>query len=68
MKYKVECTHIVSQLLNIKKYASGHIYQDGLLWYIKVDERLEYLFISEMENHMKRALWWYRNLVKETSK
>lgn len=67
MKYKVECTHIVSQLLNIKKYAKGYIYQDGDKWYIEVDEKFEYNFISEMETHMKRALWWYRNLIREIS-
>lgn len=67
-KYKVECTHIVSQLLNIKKYATGHIYQDGLKWYITVDSKLERMYISEMQNHMNKAHWWYKNLIEETSK
>lgn len=68
MKYKVECTHIISQLLNIKKYAIGHIYQDGDKWYIEVFNKKEYLYIKEMELEMGRALWWYKNLIEETSK
>lgn len=68
MKYKAECTHILSQLLNIKKYTTKDIYQEGDKWYIEVFSKTEYLYIKEMELDMGRALWWYKNLIKETSK
>lgn len=68
MKYKVECTHILSHLLNISKYTTKDIHQDGDKWYIEVFSKTEYLYIKEMELDMGRALWWYNNLIKETSK
>jgi len=68
MKYKVECTHIISQLLNIKKYTTKDIYQKDGKWYIDVDNVIEHLYISNMERHMCEAIWWYRSLIEETSK
>lgn len=68
MKYKVECTHIISHLLNIKKYTTKDIHQEGDKWYIEVFNKMEYLYIKEMDLNMSRALWWYKNLIEETSK
>ena len=68
MKYKVECTHIVSQLLNIKKYEYNKITEIDGRHYIEVYNKMEYLYIKEMELNMARALWWYRDLIEETSK
>lgn len=67
-KYRVECTHIISQLLNIEKYTTKDIHQDGDKWYIEVSNNMEYMYIYEMEMHMSSALYWYRELIKETSK
>lgn len=68
MKYKVECTHIISHLLNIKKYTTKDIHQEGDKWYIEVFDNLEHLYIKEMEQNMCRALWLYRDLIEITSK
>lgn len=68
MKYKVECTHIISQLLNIKKYENYKITEIDGRHYIEVFDKMEYLYIKEMELNMHRALWWYRDLIEATSK
>lgn len=68
MKYKVECTHIVSQLLNIKKYENYPLHASNGQVYIEVDEIAEYLAIYGMELNMSAALSFYRDLIKETSK
>lgn len=68
MKHKVECTHIVSQLLNIKKYKDYPIIESDGKMYIEVNSKSEKTCITEMEHDMHRALWWYGQLIIETSK
>ena len=68
MKYNVECTHIVSQLKNIKKYEDYPFSTSKGEVYIEVYEFAEYLAIYSMELHMSTALSFYRDLIKATSK
>lgn len=68
MKYKVECTHIVSQLQNIKKYKNYPIIESDGKMYIEVNSEREKTYITEMQFEMHRALWWYGQLIIETTK
>lgn len=68
MKYKVRCTHIISQLRNVQKYANTPIEQKDGKCYIEVTSKIEATCIQEMEFEMSRALWWYETLIQETSK
>lgn len=67
MKYKVTCTHIISQLRNVKKYANTPIEQKDGKCYIEVTSIIEATCIKEMELKMSIALWWYETLIQETS-
>ena len=68
MKKKVECTHIISQLRNIKKYKDAEFETKDGRTYIRVDEKWEFYGIAQLEFYTQRALWWYKNLIEETSK
>ena len=68
MKYRVKCTHIISQLKNIKKYENYPLHASKGEVYIEVYETAEYLAIYGMELNMSVALSFYRDLIEETSK
>lgn len=68
MSYNVKCTHIISQLKNIKKYESYPLHASKGEVYIEVYDITEYTCIHGMELNMSRALQWYKNLIEETSK
>lgn len=68
MSYNVECTHIVSQLKNIKKYENYPLHASNGQVYIEVYDITEYTCIHGMEAHMSAALSYYRDLIEETSK
>lgn len=68
MSYNVKCTHIVSQLKNIKKYENYPLHANKGEVYIEVYDKTEYMMIREMELNMGRALWYYQTLIEETSK
>lgn len=68
MKYKVKCTHIISQLRNVQKYANAPIKQNGTDFYIEVNKDSEYIIISKIEEHMSTALRYYTTLIELTEK
>lgn len=68
MSYNVKCTHIISQLKNIKKYENYPLHTSDGEVYIEVYEQAEYIAIHFMEQHMSTALSFYRDLIEATSK
>ena len=68
MKKEVKCTHIVSQLKNIKKYEGYTFRASRGEVFMEVYILTEYLAIFGMETHMSIALSYYRDLIEVTSK
>lgn len=68
MGKEVKCTHIVSQLKNIKKYEGYTFRTSKGEVFIEVYDSKEGLAIYGMETHMNAALLYYKDLIELTSK
>lgn len=68
MGKEVKCTHIVSQLKNIKKYEGYTFRASRGEVFIEVYDLNECLAILGMETHMNIALSYYEDLIKLASK
>lgn len=70
MKYKVKCTHCISLLKNLKKYAKAELCYDSEDCYIEVDKRAEVIHIEKMEMYQARTFQHYNalaNLIESES-
>lgn len=68
MKYPVRCTHCLTQLINLKKYANAHYHFEGTDCYIEIDDIAERLLIEDIEMYMKAAYKYLRKLTEQTEK
>ena len=62
MKYKVKCTHCITLLRNLKKYADAELYYNGNECYIEVGKRAEVIHIEKMEIFQAGTFLHYNQL------
>lgn len=68
MNYPVRCTHCMSLLLNLKKYAFAYYYQNCGQWYIDVQDERERDVIASLEWYQEGTFEKYRDLEYLTEK
>lgn len=62
MKYRVKCTHCISLLMNLKKYANAHYEMHSNDCYIEIDNLSERINIEDLEMYMTAAFKYYERL------
>ena len=62
MKYKARCTHCISLLKNLKKYADAELLFNGNECYIEVEKRAGAIHIEKIEKYQARTFQYYNGL------
>lgn len=66
MKYRAKCTHCVSQIKNISKYADAYFPYDRENIWIEVDSEVEAAKIEMVDHYFGMALLRYKQLIELT--
>lgn len=66
MIYEVKCTHCLSLLKNLKKYASANYLMTGGECYIEVNDPIDKELIEKIEYHQSNTYWYYNRLTERS--
>lgn len=66
MKYRAKCTHCVSHIKNITKYANADILSDKKGLWIEVDSEAEAAMVEMIDYHFNKAIQRYKQLIDLT--
>lgn len=63
MSYEVKCTHCISLLKNLKKYANAKYTMHQGEAYIEIDDISERIYIEDIEMYQAATFKYYNRLI-----